>query len=229
MPLLICLLLSYLVGSIPFGYLAGKLIGGVDIRRVGSGNIGATNVGRVLGWHWFGVVLVLDFLKGFGPTFGSSFLQPSLTTIWPTPVEFTLLCGISAIMGHLWPIYLRFQGGKGVATGLGVILALAPLVGWWPPLAALLTFLTCLLIWRYISLGSVAASLSYSITQLITLPNGPLMSNWGIILFSLVLPGLVIWRHRTNMARIVRGEETKVGQRVSAVPSSSSSPNTNST
>lgn len=213
-------LVSYLIGSIPCGYLAGRLIAGIDIRTVGSGNIGATNVGRTLGWHWFGVVLVLDFLKGFGPAF---FAPQALTALGDTATSSEtalVLCGLAAILGHLWPLWLRFQGGKGVATALGVVTAVAPSASWIPLGAALAGFLVILGLTRYVSLGSIVAALVYGSLNLALL--GAPAEHPALLGFSILVPALVIWRHRANIGRLWRGEENKVGRK--AKPTATSTP-----
>jgi len=211
---------GYLLGSIPWGYLLGRWVAGVDIRTLGSGNIGATNVGRVLGWHWFGVVFVLDLLKGAVPTVAGPWLLSLAVPQGSVPAITTaLLIGAAAICGHLWPIWLRFAGGKGVATGLGVLLALAPYTSIWPVLAAAAVFGLTLLLTRYVSLGSILAALTYSLGQLaLLLAAGTALTLGGLslILFALLVPGLVLWRHRANMLRLWHGTESKIGQRAAS-------------
>src|SRR5690606_19298027 len=112
------LIVAYLVGSIPFGLIAGKLVKGVDIRQHGSRNIGATNAARVIGWKWFPVVLLLDALKGAGPCLAGHFLSSQ------AGVDLVLFAAIGALLGHFFSIYIGFKGGKGVATGLGVVLVI---------------------------------------------------------------------------------------------------------
>jgi glycerol-3-phosphate acyltransferase PlsY len=120
-----CTLLAFLIGGIPFGYLLGRVILKDDIRNHGSGNIGATNVARVIGWKWGSVVLILDAIKGIVPTLiGQQVAYRHLpNSMW---LGMTVSCGIAAIVGHMYPVYLRLRGGKGVATALGVVLVLAP-------------------------------------------------------------------------------------------------------
>ena len=213
---MLLVLAAYLIGSIPFGYLTGRLVGGIDIRQVGSGNIGATNVGRTLGWHWFFVVLLLDFAKGCGPTLAAARWAPELTESmpwWQQPTQITVAAGVAAIVGHLWPCYLRFRGGKGVATGLGVIVALAPLVSWWPLAVATAAFALCLAVFRYISLASMVSSIAYGITHLVVAPQPWSAEHASLSFFSLLIPALVVWRHRSNLGRLLRGEEPRLGDR----------------
>src|SRR5262249_25677299 len=145
-------LLSYLAGAVPFGYLVGRWRG-VDIFARGSGNIGATNVGRVLGRRFGVLVLVLDALKGALPTLAAAALHRALRPALP-PAPLPIVAGVSAFLGHLFPVYIRFRGGKGVATGAGVVAVLLPL----ETLAALLTWLVVVCASRYVSLASLAAA-----------------------------------------------------------------------
>ncbi|MEK6237644.1 MAG: glycerol-3-phosphate 1-O-acyltransferase PlsY, partial [Planctomycetales bacterium] len=204
---------GYLIGSIPFGYLAGRLVAGVDIREVGSGNVGATNVGRTIGWKWFVVVLICDFLKGLIPALAGGMLAsqfPLLVGSIPA-VALSVLGGVAAVLGHLWPVWLRFKGGKGVATGLGVIAALAPSVGWPPLLAAVAVFAVVLGASRFMSLASISAACVYGAVQLAMLSE-PLSAQASVTCFSLLVPGLVVWRHRENIVRLWKGEESKIGR-----------------
>jgi len=215
-PFLLILVGSYLIGSIPFGYLTGRIVGGIDIRTVGSGNIGATNVGRTLGWHWFALVLALDFAKGFLPAFFASTILEMLGSSAVPPIVATLAAGVVAILGHLWPLWLRFKGGKGVATGLGVVVAVAPLTSWWPLGLAVLAFVLAVAITRYISLGSVLAALVWGGVQITLTPEPFSPASFPLLAFSLAGPGLVIWRHRENIGRLWRGEESKIGRKKKA-------------
>lgn len=156
----VCILASYLVGAIPFGLLLGRLAG-ADVRLAGSGNIGATNVGRVLGKKMGILTLVCDVGKGFLPVWGVALLLPE-TTAAPTAIASTLavkdlivvLCGLATVLGHMFPVYLAFKGGKGVATALGVFLALSP----WSILISLVIFVATVAVSGYVSVGSLAAS-----------------------------------------------------------------------
>ena len=120
----IAVLAAYLIGSIPFGLMIARAVAGIDIRAIGSGNTGATNVGRILGMRWFAVVFALDFAKGCLPTLGVPRLLHALG--YPSPPWLPVLVGLAAILGHNFPVYLRFKGGKGVATSLGTVMALEP-------------------------------------------------------------------------------------------------------
>jgi glycerol-3-phosphate acyltransferase PlsY len=171
--LLLLALISYFLGSIPFGLLVG-LAKGIDPRKAGSGNIGATNVARLLGGKFFALVFTLDLLKSLLPMLAGAYilhragynfslhnnqLTAQLLLAW-------LLVGFAAILGHMFPIYIGFKGGKGVATSAGLILGLWPYYTL-PALIALAVFLIVFFIWRYVSLGSIASALSFPIAYLI--------------------------------------------------------------
>lgn len=201
----VCLTLaSYLIGSIPFGYLCGRLVRGIDIRQHGSGNIGATNVGRVLGGKWGLLVLALDGVKGIVPVAG---LAPLLLDP-PTAdaSHWRVAAGVATILGHMYPCWLGFRGGKGVATSLGVVACL----GGWSTLAAAGVFAASFGIWRFVSLSSVLAAVAFAALQMILLrPNPFSEQNWSLAAFSLLVPLLIVIRHRSNIARLLRGEEQR--------------------
>src|SRR5262249_48476397 len=152
--LTVLLLGSYLVGSIPFGYLAGRLAE-TDIRHVGSGNVGATNVVRVLGKRYGYPVFALDVLKGFGAVKISMLMAPGRPPEWNSPEIFGILAAMSSVLGHLYPPWLKFKGGKGVATSAGALLALAPVA----TLVGVSVWIFVFWLTRYVSLASVAAAL----------------------------------------------------------------------
>lgn len=211
----LALLLSYLTGSIPFGYLLVRVVRKVDIRKHGSGNIGATNAGRILGWQGFLAVLVLDFLKGFLPVLMIRFLlkeaSPSNEHAWYMvrgPLE--VLGGAAAIAGHLWPPALGFRGGKGVATSLGVVAVLAP----WATLIAIGTCCVTVAATRYMSLGSILAALSFAMWQVVWFARSPETLDTGqlsLLVFSIAAPAMVLIRHRSNVVRLWRGTESRIG------------------
>ena len=184
-------LLAYLIGSIPFGLLIAKTKG-VDIRQQGSGNIGATNVLRCLGKPLGISCFVLDVLKGYLP----AALFTKLATLDPT---FGILFGAAAILGHNFPIFLKFKGGKGIATSAGVLIGVAPLA----VLLGILSWALVFLISGYVSLGSIIAAIVVALTGWIAN-----YDNATAIALSL-LGALAIWRHRTNVQRLVRGTENK--------------------
>ncbi len=193
---------AYLAGSIPFGLLIARVFRGVDIRQHGSGNIGATNVGRVLGAKWGIACLVLDALKGLLPVW----LLPLALSTADAP-EFGLLrvvAGVATILGHMFPCWLKFKGGKGVATALGVVIVIGP----WGSLAALGGFIFGMLATRIVSVSSILASLAFAVTQMIVLSPSPFRDEMlpGAV-FSLAVPALIIFRHRSNIGRLLRREE----------------------
>jgi acyl-phosphate glycerol 3-phosphate acyltransferase len=192
------ILLSYLLGAVPFGYLVARLRG-VDIFAAGSGNIGATNVGRVLGRKFGIVVFVLDFLKG---AFPAAFVRYAL----PDPPWVAVGAGLAAFVGHMFPVYLRFRGGKGVATGTGVVTVLLP----GPTAAAVAVWLATLTAARFVSLASVLAALTLAAFRILTTPEPFASGDATLTAFSLLAAALVIVRHRSNLARLSRGEENRV-------------------
>ena len=182
----------YLIAAIPTGVVLARLMGGEDVRQKGSGNIGATNVYRVAGKLAGVLTLVGDTLKGFLP------LLAFKTWLEPTPTQLGIASAV-AILGHCYPIYLKFKGGKGVATALGIFLVLSPKVVFF----ALIVFILTVAITRYISLGSVLAALSAPL--LILLLNHP----QPIFLATLFIAALVIWRHNSNIRRLLDGTENR--------------------
>jgi glycerol-3-phosphate acyltransferase PlsY len=196
--------LAYLVGSIPFGYLTARVVRGIDIRQHGSGNIGATNVGRVLGSRWGIFVLALDLLKGLLPVWqfpASLFSEPET---WG--VHAAVAIGVATIVGHMAPCWLGFRGGKGVATALGVVLFLAP----WASLISAGSFAITFAVWRIVSLSSIIAVLAFAAAELTLLWPDPFSkSKWSLAAFSLAVPLLIIIRHRSNIGRLLRGEEPR--------------------
>ncbi len=197
MRLTYCLLLAYIFGGIPFGLIIAKLSRGVDIRRLGSGNIGATNVLRVVGWKAGLVVLLLDAAKGFLPVWLAQHLA-----LQPLGL---VLTGLAAILGHTFSPFLRFTGGRGVATGLGVMLALS----WKAGVCGFLLAVAIIAVFRYVSLGSVigAASLPF----LVIFFRQPR----AYVIFTALTAALVIARHVPNIRRLLAGTEAKIGQRSS--------------
>lgn len=198
---LLLFLAAYAIGSTPFGLLVALAAGRIDIRKHGSGNIGATNVGRVLGSKWGLLVLVLDALKGFLP----ALLLPRLFFSDPDSLSH-VVAGVGTIVGHMFPVWLGFRGGKGVATALGVVLCLGPIGS----AVAAFAFFALFVPFRIVSLSSIAAALAFAVTQLMLLSPTPFSAeNRGLAIFSLLVPGLIILRHRTNIVRLWRGEEPR--------------------
>jgi acyl-phosphate glycerol 3-phosphate acyltransferase len=201
---LVTFLLAYLVGGIPFGYLVGRARG-IDIIHQGSGNIGATNVGRLLGRRFGVLVFLLDFAKGALPTAAAVRLAGLADPTWgaATPEILGMTAGLAAFLGHVFPVYLRFHGGKGVATGAGVVAVLLP----GPALGALLVWLAVLCAARYVSLASVAAAAGLCICGL-GLVSAPLAPENALgTAFCFLVAGLVCWRHRSNLTRLLHGNE----------------------
>ena len=191
------LLAAYFVGSIPFGLFLAKLLGGSDVRKAGSGNIGAANVARVVGPLAGILTLLLDTAKGAAAVWlAARFTHES--AVW------MMLAALAALVGHCFPVWLKFKGGKGVATALGVFLALCPLAA----LAALLLFALVVACWRYVSLGSISAAAAMPLLMyFLWAPHHapPLIIAFG----SLAAALLVVYKHGTNIQRLVRGEEPK--------------------
>lgn len=214
--MIILLLLSYLCGSIPFGLMIVRAVAGVDLRTVGSGNIGATNVGRAAGKTWAVIVLLLDALKGAGPTLAGPWLAPEIL-----PQTAQVLAGSAAILGHMFPVWLGFRGGKGVATALGVIAVLSPQA----TVAAALVFAMTFAVTRIVSLGSLLAAVTFGAVQLWQLrPHFFRDEHRALAIFSIAIPLLVIVRHLGNIARLLRGEEAAFKTTSSAKPSTQGEP-----
>ncbi|MDT8342725.1 MAG: glycerol-3-phosphate 1-O-acyltransferase PlsY [Longimicrobiales bacterium] len=191
------LLLAYLLGATPTSLWVGRAAYGVDLRTTGSGNLGATNTFRVLGWRAALPVLVFDVFKGWLPaaTFGAWSGAESAGWI--------LAFGGAAVLGHVFSLWAGFRGGKGVATSGGVFLALAP----WAALAGLGVFVVLVLTTRYVSLGSMAAAVVVPVAVVLT----PHRGGEALIWFAVALGLFVLWSHRANLGRLLRGEENRVG------------------
>lgn len=191
------ILVSYLIGAVPTAYILGKLLKGIDLRRYGSGNVGATNAWRILGKRIGTATLMIDILKGvIAVTLIARFFPGRI--IEDVFIR-KFLCGIAAIIGHNFPVYLRFRGGKGVATSAGVFLGLAPkLLG----IAALL-WSGILIVTGYISLASMIAALSLPVLSILF--NYPTAMHW----FSMALGILILIQHRSNIRRLFKGEEKR--------------------
>ena len=195
---------SYLLGSIPAAYIAGRSRG-VDLRKHGSGNLGATNVIRVLGTRIGIAVFLFDMAKGALPVYLFPRWIPVADMPVQDPVFFGIICGVAAIVGHVRPIYLKFgKGGKGVATAAGVFLALAP----FQTLLTLLVFATVLLLSGYVSLGSLTSAVALPIFLGATVGvRSPLFA------IAILLAVFVFWTHRANIQRLRAGEEHRFGKK----------------
>ncbi|MGF1633065.1 MAG: glycerol-3-phosphate 1-O-acyltransferase PlsY [Phycisphaerae bacterium] len=210
--LLVLLPVAYLLGSVPFGLLIARARG-VNIRKVGSGNIGATNVGRSLGTRWFFVVLLLDLLKSALPLWIASAVVfnvpapdrgPGLHALW-------LAVGIAALLGHVFSLFLGFKGGKGVATSAGITLGLVP---YWvvPGMAALAVFAGVFKLTRYVSVGSMLAAGSFPLVFVgLGLLRGWAVFGalWPLTAAAVAIPCLIVWTHRSNIRRLLAGTEQR--------------------
>lgn len=218
MPILSYILIAlgaYLLGSVPFGFLAAKAKG-MDIRSAGSGNIGATNAMRVLGKPAGISVLLLDALKGFAAVawiapmiynliephhFG---LAPGFAAALPAvQMKVKVLAGVAAVLGHNYTCWLRFKGGKGIATTAGVYLALAP----WPLLIALVVFILAIVLTRYVSVGSISAAVALPLAVYFTQGNDTLN------IVTLVLGVMAVYKHKSNLQRLMAGTENRLGRK----------------
>jgi glycerol-3-phosphate acyltransferase PlsY len=208
---IILIVASYLLGSVPFGVLIAKAHG-KDLRSIGSGNIGATNVSRALGKKWAYICFILDCLKGLVPMLAA---KPLVTPLTVTTLSLWLTVGCAAILGHIFPVYLKFKGGKGMSTCMGIILGLYPYYTL-PGLIAFIIWVACVLLWRYVSLASIIAAVIFPvslITAIFSLQNWRLADLWPLIIVALALSALVIVRHVENIKRLLEGSEHKVLQR----------------
>ena len=196
----LALALAYTSGSIPFAHLAGKAKS-VDLRKQGSGNLGATNVFRVLGWKIGVAVFIADAAKGALPVL----LLPPRIESARDPVLWAIAVGVAAIIGHVRPLFLKFgKGGKGVATAAGVFFALAPV----PMLVAFGVFVAIVLATGYVSLGSLISALVLPVLLAITLG-----TRSPLFIVSAIIAAFVFWTHRANIGRLRRGEENRFGKR----------------
>ena len=203
LPLLIAGFASYLIGSIPAGYIAGRIVG-IDIRTVGSGNIGATNVTRVLGKRYGYPVFIVDFLKGFAAV-GMSIMIAKRAQPVSIPSElFGVVGAVACVLGHSFPVWLGFKGGKGVAASVGALFGLTPFVA----LIAVAVWLIIFYLTRYVSVASMTAALAVPITMLGMMFLGE-TGGTTLLYFSICLAAVVIFRHRSNLSRLVRGAEPR--------------------
>lgn len=244
--------IAYLAGSIPFGLLIGK-VNGIDIREHGSGNIGATNLGRVLGRRFFFTCFFLDMLKGLLPTLLAGHFMGTLVTLRVETGDafWWLAVMVAAVLGHMFSPWIGFKGGKGVATGLGALIGVFPAMAL-PAAGALLVYMMVLMLWRYISLASCSAAASLPLWTWVTFAQYRTLMlrqqstrtdwdrltieqvqmaqadipNYGMPFFavSIALALLVIYKHRTNLSRISRGEEPKLGERKSPISTGDAAP-----
>jgi len=211
--ILLMIPVAYLLGSVPFGLLVGWTRG-IDVRKAGSGNIGATNVGRLLGKRFFFLVFILDMLKSLVPMLIVGHLEYKIsTTIDPLLYFEWLLVGFAAMFGHMFSVFLKFKGGKGVATSAGIILGLWPYYTE-PAIITLLIFTIVLYTTRYMSIASMSAAISFPICYLIMATArhwAPFGHQWPLTVFSILLATLVVYKHRTNIQRLRAGTENRLG------------------
>jgi acyl phosphate:glycerol-3-phosphate acyltransferase len=220
---------GFLAGTIPFGLLIGKAKG-VDIRTIGSGNIGATNLGRAFGRRYFFLCFVFDFLKGFAPVLTAGWLAGLLDSASTSPTDAWLWVAamLAPVLGHVLNPWLGFKGGKGVATSLGALLAVWPHLSL-PGVGVFLVFLLCLKLTRYMSLSSMLGSVTLPLfaAGIWAYRNSPawatgqpsakqFQSVLPFLTVACFIPALVIWTHRANLRRLRAGTEPRIGQRVSA-------------
>jgi len=210
---------AYLLGSVPFGLLVARLKG-VDIRNKGSGNVGATNVGRVLGKKWGILVFILDVGKGLASTLAAAeLIHRNPTESWAVSPAFQDLVwlgiGAASIVGSMFPIYLRFRGGKGVAASLGAMLGVYPYLTW-PGLFAMVLWAVVVKLSGYVSLGSVIAATSLPLTfvALGFVKGWSLTEHYPLLVLCLLLAALILLRHRDNMSRLLAGTENKIGRKL---------------
>ncbi len=196
------ILIAFLIGSIPSGYLIAKKVRGIDIREHGSGNVGATNVFRVVGTNWGIAVFAIDVLKGWLATAILATSSPAYPDLDLVIKQF--LFGAAAIAGHTWSPWLKLKGGKGVATSCGALLGIFPFA----TILTLAVWTAVFLVWRYVSLASIVAASTFPILLLIFYRD---INSFGIIfLISLGLSGFLIFNHRSNIERLKKGEELKM-------------------
>lgn len=198
----LALLASYLLGAIPTSYLVGRVFRGIDLREHGSRNLGATNLYRTLGWKFAVPVALFDIAKGAVPVL---LIAPLVSQ----SRLFALACGAAAVIGHVLSVFVRFRGGKGVATAAGVMLGFSPLaVGIAAVVWAAVVFGT-----GYVSLGSMIAAATLPITVRILRPD-----DWQLFWADIAVVAAIIWLHRANIARLLAGTENRFGRRRTAVP-----------
>ncbi len=211
--LTIIIILSYLIGSIPTSIIYSKYFRGIDIRKHGSGNAGGTNVFRVLGWKPGAGVILFDGLKGYIAVaiIARLYYDPILPGGTMMIEEFTLvqiIAGVSAILGHIWTVFAGFKGGKGIATAAGMMVGIAPVEF----VVSLAVFTTVFLLSRFVSLGSISAAVAFPLT---------LVFRWNVfqveiqdysilVYFSIGIAALLIYTHRSNIKRLIKGTENKL-------------------
>lgn len=199
--ILVSAVIAYLLGAIPWALVVGRGVYGIDVRKEGSGNLGATNVMRVLGWKAALATFALDVAKGAVAVWLAGLLVPTASFGSSANEWAMIVATMAAIVGHSYSPYIGFKGGKGVATAGGALLVLTPLA--WPIL--FVSFILIVAIWRMVSLGSIVIAVEYPLLMLWLYPG-----DWPRTALALLAAGLVILRHSANIGRILRGEESKI-------------------
>jgi len=201
--LFVVLVASYLIGAIPFSYLAGRAIKGIDLRDHGSGNLGATNTFRMLGARWAILVLLLDVAKGLVPVLAAGHvgLGGGVAAQW-----LRLAAMFGAILGHLFSPYVRFSGGKGIATSAGAFMALAP----WAFLGAFVLFVLVFAWRRIVSLASLSAAVTLPLWVYLAGRTGLAESHWSTLVVSTIIMAVVVLKHRANIRRLMSGTEKPI-------------------
>ncbi|HHW57668.1 MAG TPA: glycerol-3-phosphate acyltransferase [Clostridia bacterium] len=188
-------IIAYFIGCINNAYILTKYTRKIDIRNYGSGNAGATNVLRVLGYKAAAPVFTLDVLKGVIAVLIGKYLMGNTGA---------MIAGIAVVCGHNWPVFLKFRGGKGIATSVGVVMTVSPLLG----VIAVVIGILVIALTKYVSLGSITGSASFAIL------NAIFWNSTQVFVFSLILASLAIFQHRSNIKRLLAGTESKVGQKI---------------
>jgi len=198
---IIAVIAAYFVGSIPTGYIVGKILKNIDIRECGSGNVGATNTFRTVGKIPGLIVLIIDFFKGYvAVTLLPLFIQQFFVEKDLSAEYIFILLGAAAIAGHIWTVFLNFKGGKGVATSAGVMAGLAPLV----LLSAFICWLIVFIITRYVSLASIIAAMALPLFAVV------FHKNISFVIFAAILCVVGVYKHKSNIKRLLNGEEKKL-------------------
>ncbi len=209
---IVIIVLSYLLGSIPTSIWVGKIFKRVDIRDHGSGNAGATNTFRILGWKAGTVVTLIDLAKGFTAAYYISQIGyhigdvPVSIAMWETDVFMRLIAGAAAVGGHMYPLYARFKGGKGVITAAGMLYGIEPI----SITLAIIVFLTILFTSRYVSLGSIFSCFSYPLFLLMLRYGFDQPIDGSLIVISAVVAATIIIKHHTNIRRLLEGTENRI-------------------
>ncbi|MGH7215243.1 MAG: glycerol-3-phosphate 1-O-acyltransferase PlsY [Tepidisphaeraceae bacterium] len=226
--ILLLIPLAYVLGSVPFGLLVGRAKG-IDVRKAGSGNIGATNVGRLLGKRFFFLVFFLDLLKSFIPMVIASAIVarvPQAERTWQLYLIW-LMVGLAAVIGHMYSLFLGFKGGKGVATSTGFALGVMPYY-FYPCLVCLALFIITFYAWRYISLASIVGAMAFPVVYVLM---GRWMGwpvageQWPLLAFAVLIGVMIVYKHRSNIARLLAGTENRFGSpRPQPTPTETSPP-----